>query len=173
MIFMISLHEMKSKLKSWSDFHHRINLVYHGIIAVSLIPFALVFLDIDSEEGSISQLEGDNEIIVIVILLAAIFTVCLRVWRGISEKLAIIDSSWEIKKRLIVYFNFQIKRYLQLEVGAIIGLVGLWLTANYVFVVAYLLVLVQFSLLRPSQDKVIRDLKLDKGERERLRGEEL
>ncbi len=173
MIFIISLQEMKSKLKSWRDFHNRINLVYHAIIAVSLIPFALVFLDIDSGEDSASQLEGPTEIGVMVILLATVFMTCFRVWKNAKEKYATIDQDWNIKKRLIVYFNFQIKRYMQLEVGAIVSLVGLWLTTNYAFAIAYLLVLVQFSLLRPSQDKVIRDLKLNKAEREKLRSDEL
>lgn len=164
---------MKSKLKSWRDFHNRINLVYHAIIAVSLVPFALVFVDIDSGEDSVSQLEGQTEIIVIIILLLSIFTTCLQVWRKAKEQYETIDQSWNIKKRLIVYFNFQIKRYMQLEIGAIISLVGLWLTTNYVFVIAYLMVLVQFSLLRPSQDKVIRDLQFNKEDREKLRSEEL
>lgn len=164
---------MKSKLKTWSEFHHRINLIYHAIIAVSLIPFALVFLDIDSGEGSGSQLDPEYEWVVIVILLLAAFTACLRVWRKVKERLAALDPNAEIKTKLVAYFNFQIQRYFQLEVGALISLVGLWLSANYVFVVAYLLVLVQFSLLRPSQDKVIRDLELSKEERDKLRGEEL
>ena len=164
---------MKSKLKSWSDFHHRINLVYHAIIAISLIPFALVFLDIDSGNETASQVEGTNKWIMIAFLLAATFTVCLRVWRNVKKKLETIAPSLDIKKRLIPYFNFQIQRYFQLEIGALISLVGLWLTSSYVFVVAYLVVLVQFSLLRPSQDKVIRDLQLTKEERERLKGEEL
>ncbi len=164
---------MKSKLKSWRDFHHRINLVYHAIIAISLIPFALVFLDIDSGGDSISQLEGNTEIVVILILLVTVFMTCFRVWKNVKEKYEAIDPGLDIKKRIIIYFNFQIKRYMQLEAGAVVSLVGLWLTTNYVFVIAYLLVLVQFSLLRPSQDKFIRDLRLSKDERERLRGEEL
>ncbi len=164
---------MKSKLKSWRDFHHRINLVYHGIIAVSLIPFALVFLDIDSSEDAVSQLEGQTEIIVIIILLVTVATSCYRVWKNVKVQYAAIDSNLDIKKRLVPYFNIQIKRYMQLELGAIVSLVGLWLTTNYVFAVAYLLVLVQFSLLRPSQDKVIRDLQLDKADREKLRADEL
>ena len=173
MFFIISLHQMKSKLKSWRDFHNRINLVYHAIIAVSLIPFALVFLDIDSGEDAASQLEGLTEIAVIVILLVTVFMACFQVWRNVRGHYETIHQDWNIKKRLIVYFNFQIKRYMQLEVGAIVSLVGLWLTTNYVFAIAYLLVLVQFSLLRPSMDKVIRDLRLNKEEREKLRGDEL
>lgn len=148
-------------------------MVYHAIIAVSLVPFALVFLDIDSGKDATSQIEAEYEWMVMVILIAASATMCVRVWRNAKVKLDSIDSNLSIKKRLITYFNFQIKRYFQLEAGALVSLVGLWLTAHYIFVVAYVLVLVQFSLLRPSQDKVIRDLKFSKEEREKLRGEEL
>lgn len=164
---------MKSKLKSWPEFHNRINLVYHGVIAISLIPFALVFLDIDTGNDANAQVKGNSALYLGFVFLVSIFITCYRVWKGVKEKLQIIDKDWGIKKKLIVYFNFQIKRYMQLEVGALISLAGLWLTASYVFVITYLLVLVQFSLLRPSQDKVIRDLGFTKEERERLRGEEL
>ena len=164
---------MKSQLKSWQDFHHRINLFYHAIIAVSLIPFALVFLDIDSGGETSSQIELKYEWFVIAILLATVLTVCLKVWRNARVKLESIDSSLEIKMRLITYFNFQIQRYFQLEIGALISLMGLWLTANYIFVAAYIMVLVQFSLLRPSQDRVIRDLRFNPQEREHLKGEKL
>ena len=164
---------MKSKLKSWPDFHHRINLVYHAVIAVSLVPFALVFLDIDSGEETVSQIESSYEWMIIVILLAASGLMCLRAWKNAKQQVAMIDRNLDIKMRLITYFNFQIRRYFQLEAGALVSLAGLWLTANYVFVVAYILILVQFSLLRPSQDKVIRDLQFNKEERERLRGEKL
>lgn len=164
---------MKSKLKSWPDFHHRINLVYHAIIAVSLIPFALVFLDIDSGEDATSQIDAEYEWMVIMILVAAAGTMCYRVWKNAKQKLGTIDSSLSIKMKLVAYFNFQIQRYFQLEISALISLVGLWLTASYIFVIAYVLVLVQFSLLRPSQDKVIRDLKFNPAEREHLKGEKL
>lgn len=164
---------MKSKLKSWPDFHHRINLVYHAVIAASLIPFALVFLDIDSGKDASSQIDSEYEWMVIILLLVAAGTTCYRAWKGIKQKLASIDKSLSIKMRLLAYLNLQIQRYFQLEIAALVSLVGLWLTANYFFVVAYLLVLVQFSLLRPSQDKVIRDMQFNKEERERLSGPEL
>ncbi len=164
---------MRSKLTSWSDFHRRINLVYHAIIAISLVPFALVFLDINPGHDTRSQVDSDYEWIVIAILLFSVLTICVKVWRGVTLKLTSIDSTFKIKTKLITYLNFQIQRYFQLEVGALISLAGLWLTSNYMFVIAYLSVLVQFSLLRPSQDKVIRDLQFNKEERERLSGDKL
>lgn len=147
--------------------------MYHAAIAVSLIPFALVFLDIDSGGVNTSRLDSKNGWILIVVLLVAIFAICLSVWRNAKEKLANIGNSVGIKSSLVSYLNFQTKRFFMLEAGAIISLLGLWLTTNYIFVIAYLLVLVQFSLLRPSQDKVIRDLRFNKQEREQLKGDKL
>ncbi len=164
---------MKGGMKSWPEFHQRINLIYHAIIAISLVPFALIFLEIDSGNTTSPQVNESNQWILIPVLVVAIAILCYLVWKNMKVKLASISKNDSIKARLITYFKLQTRRYLLLELAAMISLGGLWLTINYIFVVAYLLVLVQFSLLRPSQDKVIRDMEFTKEEREHLRKEEL
>ncbi|MEM6829622.1 MAG: hypothetical protein AAGA66_13625 [Bacteroidota bacterium] len=164
---------MYRNLKAWPDFHHRINLVYHGVIAFSLIPFALIFLNIDS---GLSQkpIVGERYLIFIYVgtipLIAATFVL---VWRHAKEKLATITNHKDLRQRIISYLGFQTKRYLWLELGAIISLLGMWLSLNFIYILAYLLALVQFSFLRPSQDKMIRDLQFDKEERQKLGQETL
>lgn len=164
---------MKWEPKNWPAFHHRINQMYHLVIAATLVPFAIVFLEIDSGRSLESILDGWVKWMVFGILLAAATVLNYRVHRGIKEQLESIGADFSVKKRLVIYFTIQKRRYLQLGAVGMVFLVGLWLTSNYVFVIAYLLVLVQFSLFRPSQDRVIRDLQFSKDEREQLRAETL
>ena len=149
-------------------------MVYHSIIAISLIPFALIFLNIDSG-ASTEPLVGQNLVIVFyIVTIPSIVIPCYLVWKEAKERIKNISKDeGGIKKRLATYFKFQTHRFLLLELSAIISLIGMWLTLNYLYIVTYLLVLVQFSLLRPSQDKVIRDLEFSKEEREKLRSESI
>jgi len=163
--------DMYKNLKSWPDFHHWINMVYHSIIAFSLIPFAIVFLNIDSGASTLPLISKSLIPVFHILALPILIVPCYLVWRGAKEKLKTISESGEIKVRIISYFGFQTRRFLLLELSAIISLLGMWITLNYLYIIAYLLVLVQFSLLRPSQDKVIRDLAFTKEEREQLRVE--
>ena len=164
---------MKSNFKSWPEFHHQINMIYHVVIAISLIPFALVFLGIDSGKTKEPNVAAGYEWGALLILLPLATLPCYFVWKDVRNRLRKINSKSGIKERLQKYLGLQTRRYLLLELSALVSLLGLWLTTNYLFVITYLLALVQFSLLRPSQDKVIRDLQFNKEDREKLRAPEL
>ncbi len=164
---------MYQNLKSWPDFHHRINLVYHGIIALSLFPFAFIFLNIDSGVSKTPLIASTWLAVLHIGTIPLITGSFFMVWRHSEKNLSRINENSDIRKRIISYFKFQTRRYLLLELGAIICLLGMWLSLNYLYIILYLIALVQFSLLRPSQDKVIRDLKFTKEERERLKQEVL
>ena len=164
---------MSNTIKSWPDYHHRINLIYHAVIALSLVPFAIVFMDIDTGIDNESKISDSLEWVIVLSCAVATGMTSILVWKGAKERMSQIDTDPTIKERLITYLKFQVKRYLWLELGAVLSLIGLWLTANHILVITYLLVLVQFSFLRPSQDKVIRDLGFTKEERNALRNDEL
>lgn len=162
---------MFQNLKSWPDFHHRINMVYHGIIAFSLIPFAIIFLEIDSGRSTTSMIAGKfiylfHFVMIPISLLPIYFS-----WKGSKKHIENIAKDVSIKEKLASYFKVQARRYLLLESSAITSLACMWLTTNYLYIILYLVVLVQFSLLRPSQDRVIRDMQFTKEEREQLRKE--
>ena len=171
MVYLFTLLWMRD-FKNWPDYHHRINLVYHGIIATSLVPFAIVFLEVDSGKRVVSFITS-LEWLFISFVIVIVGLLSLLAWKNVSRSLNQIIEKTSIKEKLEAYFKLQLRRYLLLEFGALISLVGLWLTANYIFIISYLIVLVQFSLIRPSQDKVIRDLQFDQDDRTRLRSNEL
>ena len=83
---------MESKRLNWKDYHHQIYQIYHGIIAVTLVPFALLFLEWDSgAEKSEDQLEG-----ILFFLFAQLvwFVVYLSwyAWRGKNTQYVLSDE---------------------------------------------------------------------------------
>lgn len=154
---------MAKRFKTWNDFHHQINQVYHLCIAVSLIPFALLFLEIDSAK-SFSIDSGGVSFFLIFITNVMIGYISWYAWKG-KETQYRLESKLSLRGKLEEYRRRNIWRFGFLLTASLISLAGLWIVSSYLFVLSYFAVLVQFSLMRPSQDRVTRDVRLTKAER--------
>lgn len=159
---------MKTAFRTWESYHHQLYTIYHGVIACSLIPFFLIFLEVEVAEIKESKVEKWVEVL-LLILLAIVAAVCSwLVWRG---KIFLYDFSerTSIKEKLYAFKKLELKRYLLLELVCMLAFAGLWLTSHYLFVILYFAVLVQFSFLRPSEERVVQQLGFTKAERSNLR----
>ncbi len=156
--------------KSWDDYHHQIYRIYHGIIGLSLAPFFLLFLELEVAEISESRVSGTWVLFFLFLLIPLCTYLSWFVWKSNFLKYQAFD---QLREKLIEFRNVEIKKYLILEGVCILALVGLWSTAHYFFILAYFAVLVQFSFLRPSEDRIIRVMRLTKEERKLLHAENL
>ena len=50
--------KMEVTSAQWKDYHHQLYQVYHGFIALTLIPFALLFLEWDSGAEKVDSSSG-------------------------------------------------------------------------------------------------------------------
>lgn len=153
---------------NWSDYHHQIYRIYHAIIALSLVPFFMLFLELE-----VAQIKQPRVSVSWVgVVLALLIPICVYltwiVWKGASFRYGKMDS---LKDKLVEFRRVEVTKYLVLEGVCFLGVLGLWLTAHYVFIIIYFAVLVQFSFSRPSEDRIVRAMKLTKAERELLRND--
>ncbi|MEM7298220.1 MAG: hypothetical protein AAF391_08145 [Bacteroidota bacterium] len=161
---------MKLKFQDWSDYHHQIYRIYHGIIALSLVPFFLVFLELEVTSIKEPRVSEWVSLAVLLILVPLSGWLSWDVWKG--KRFEYLQGENDsLKEKLILFRKVEVKRFLQLEAACVLGLLGLWLTSHYLFVIVYFAVLAQFSFLRPSEDRLIRNMKLTKDERKRLHEE--
>ncbi|MEO9482157.1 MAG: hypothetical protein ABJG47_01870 [Ekhidna sp.] len=154
----------------WKDYHHQLYQIYHGIIAITLIPFALLFLEWDSTTDK----EVHSMTSVFFILFAQLVWVvgyaCWYVWKGekvryqLKDEMNVGEKMREFKKRNLMKYGI-------LACGGLISVGAMWIQASFIFVIAYFVVLVQYSFLRPSEDKFVRDMRLTKQERKALHDE--
>jgi len=161
---------MKLRFKNWSDYHHQIYRIYHGIIALSLVPFFLVFLELEVADISHSRVPAFIEWLLLVFLVPVSVYIIWLVWKG-KKFLYSFNEDTSLRDKLEEFRRVEISRYLHLEIVCVIGLIGLWLTSHYLFVILYFAVLAQFSFLRPSEDRLIRNMRLTKKERHQLHEE--
>ena len=156
---------MRLKFKSWEDYHHQIYRIYHGIIALSLFPFFLLFLELEVAEISEPRVPEVWMIVILVVFIPVCSYLSWMVWKSKYFSYRVAEGLME---KLAEFRRVEVNKYLALEGVCILGLLGLWLTAHYLFIITYFAVLVQFSFLRPSEDRIIRMMRLSKEDRNAL-----
>ena len=160
---------MSEQYTAWDRFYQRLNMTFHGVVAVSLIPFAWVFLEMQKEYPEGPLVDGQSAFL----LKTGLFLAALAIWflaykahRTLPEKISVHES---IPQKLKTYLQLKLGFYGLLESSGILALVGLYVLEDHLFTAVYLVVLFAFSLSRPTYDKVVQELRLNKDEEEKLR----
>jgi len=150
-----------STFKNWSDYHKRLNLIFHTIVAVTMLPFVWLLLEMDANQGG----GISNDPVVLVLFMA----VCLSLTATgfLYKKKQIIEAINQstLRLKLIVYQRVLVVMYMLLEGAAVFATLAFYLTANYLFVLVYIIVLFVFSLGRPHLERTCHELLLDNSER--------
>lgn len=162
---------MRFNFNHWSDYHHQIYRIYHAIIALSLVPFFFVFLELEVTSIKEPRVADSIVWILLLVLIPLGVYMCWDVWKGRRFQIA-VDREMPLKSKLLLFRKMEVRKFWWLELVCVVALLGLWLTAHYLFVILYFAVLAQFSFLRPSEDRLIRVLRLTKEERVRLHQED-
>ncbi len=146
-----------SKYTNWEKFYQKLNIIFHGIIASTLIPFAWVFLETQKEHPD-GPLLGGTVAMVINVLLVTVCAVLIGWVQFLSKKsIRKVHEEESVKAKLDLYLKEKMVLYALLEGSAFLALVGLYLSKEPLFTVIYLVVLFVFSLQRPSFDRVSRE----------------
>lgn len=148
----------ENKYNNWEKFYQKLNIIFHGIIASSLIPFAWVFLETQGEFAEGPLVAGTSAMVIKVLLVIA--SAGILGYSRIFRQKAYAKSAEEprMEEKLNAYLSVKIKHYAILESAAIIALLGLYLTKDQLFSFVYVLVLFMFSLERPAFDRVAREI---------------
>lgn len=149
---------MADKYNNWEKFYQKLNMIFHGIIAITLIPFGWIFLETQGEFADGPLVEGMNATILktLLVIVSAGILGYSRIFRKIVlHRMRKINS---IEDKLRSYLRIKIKHFALIESAAVVALLGLYLTKDHLFSFVYVLVLFMFSLERPSFDRVAREI---------------
>lgn len=150
--------------KTWTDYHSKLNLIFHAIVAFSMIPFAWFYLEIEADRLLVLIENKWFTGIVAVVSVLPMPGAYLHRKRGVKA----IGNGKLLRDRMDGYFSVLIESFVLLEVTALIAMLGFYLTHSYVFVIIYALDLFFFSVQRPTLDQTARDLLLSKEEKKLL-----
>lgn len=150
---------MAQEYTRWERFYNRLNLWFNGTVAFSIIPFGLIFLDTQSEFPEPPLISG----LLVRFLQGVIVTVCGGlIWFGLHYAKKQLASLTEdtIDDRLVSYLAIRVRAFLILELGAVLAVIGFYLTKDQLFTGVYLVIMFVFSLSRPTFEKVANDIRV-------------
>jgi hypothetical protein len=148
---------MASAYNNWEQFNHRYNLIFNGIIALPLIPFALIFLETQGEFPEGPKLVGSFAV-AIKVLLCVVAALSIAYAQMYKKRIPdVVKSVQGIEEKLKVYLSKKTAQYLILGVAVLAAMVGLYLTKDQMFSGVYIAVLFTYSLSRPTFDSVVNE----------------
>jgi len=148
---------MAGSYNRWEKFNNRYNLIFNGVIAIPMIPFAFFFLETQKDFPDPPLLSGDMAVWleVLLVVVAVIGITYAQIYkRGLKQGAKVAGT---IDEKLDRYLQFNIKQYLILTISGVSAIIGLYLMKDQIFSILYVVVLFVFSLSRPTFDRTARE----------------
>lgn len=159
----------KKYLQNAYEYFHVLNITFYLLIAGPLVGFCFAYLQYESQGGL--KPTHHFSVLHIALLLGTALSVFFA-FRWYRRAMLLVEPNWSFQRKLR-YFYQQIRQmYYWLMTSNALAALGLYLTGEQVFAGLYAIVLVVFSIHRPTPRRVVRDLQLSKAEGQRLMSEQ-
>ncbi len=145
------------------DFERRISLIFHGTIALTLLPFVFLYLEF-THDGLVALYEG--YFFVEAGVLAGVGILMLVAFRQYRRHLGEMEVSESLDKKFEQLFQVYLGFYLRMFLAGLVLVFTYWLTAAAGMVIGYVVLLFLLSLHRPTRDRFSRDLPVTGAERD-------
>jgi uncharacterized membrane protein YidH (DUF202 family) len=151
------------------QFYNKLNTTYYAMFALPLIIFLFFFLKMKSEAGLSPAISIDFANIIIVAV--SIVAIAEMIMAFVHYKKTINDARKQknLKEKLSAYFKLSLVKYTHLMVSSFIILLGIYLTANGLLFGLYFVVLMLFTIVRPSILGIGKNLRLNEEEKGMLK----
>lgn len=149
--------------KKISNIYNRINLIFHAILAPPLI--ALIWLYLESKAGSIDPVLGNQSSISMIRIVFPSVTIGIIAGSFYIFKSGLrqIDPATELIGKIKTYSEKSLLLYAMLEIGLVLTVLGYYMTQGGVFLAMFMVVLIFFSLYKPTLERICSHLHV-KGE---------
>jgi len=158
-----------TKFKTGVDYYHRLSFIFNLILALPLIPFGLLYLRSLKDNSPFYEL---TETVSMVIDLLALFFAIILLVKAIltyrKERAGIIAKSG-LRLKMIELHDSLLKGYSRLLIACFLATFGFFFTGSKIHVVLFVIILVLFSLKRPSLKLIVEELELKNDESQVLR----
>ena len=146
--------------KSPEEFHQKLGLIFHALLAIPLALFIYLFLEL--RHNNPLPILNNKLLLVFATYSLPILGVLLgwigyRRWR---RNLSQINREDNLPVMLSNYGKSMTNFYYYTAASSAIWVLGLYLTTSYLFIAGYVVLLFFMSLQRPTPKKYVEDLNL-------------
>lgn len=160
------------KYQTAEEYYNKIYIVFNGLIAITLVPFVLVFLDIEKNGASNAPIQGQAPVFLSA-GLAVLY--CFFLYASVSrykKGLLSIRKISTLREKLNNYYSVSLKKYLGLTFCCLLCVIGLFLTRYFLFSIGYVLALIVLSIGRPVLNSIMDKIPLSDTEIEILKNKD-
>lgn len=148
------------------EFYSKLYFIFNLSIAISLLPFCLLFLDVMHQSTGSTAIENPVINIAVVVLLCGLSMYLFYNGFKLLQGNQAIDLRLTMREKMKRYYELHIDRFFWYTLSTLVSIVALLLTRSFVFIVTYVIVLGAMSIFRPTLRVMIKRLRLDDEEKE-------
>lgn len=157
---------MSIKLRTPEDFHNKLGMVFHASLALPLLPFVLIYLEIKNN-GFTGYLVPSFSLLIMSYAVTLISGLLVLQGMRIKSRVAETAKTQSLLKDKLEHYYYGARNfYLLVGLACSLLALSLWLTTSGVLVVSYVIILFVMSLNRPTLKRYIKDLKLEGEEKD-------
>ncbi len=145
------------------DFERRISLIFHGSIALTLLPFVLLYLEFTHD--NLQPFYTGYWFLDPVMLLAAAIIVFVG-FRNYRSHLTEIPPGASLDRKFEHLFRIYLGFYLRIFLASTLLVFAYWLTGALGVVIGYVVILFLLSLHRPTRMRFVRDMPVTGAEKD-------
>lgn len=158
-------------LKNYHEYFNTLNIIFYLGIGIPLILFIVFYLQFE-REGTLSGPSGNFDIFLHMIIPLLALGIIYAAYRYSMIKTRALDQYLPFKSKLYEYFRVLLGKYIILAIACLIIVITFYFTQQKIFSIFYTITLVVFTLNRPKDRDLVKDLKLTPKEREKLYSQE-
>lgn len=162
---------MKLNYKNGEEFFLKYNQFFHLVIALSLLPFGLIWLARKKGYELVLPSETVGYVVYVVLggLILFLYIYSIRSYRAGYKD---FSKQWTLRQKLDFFYASNYRKYTGLGIATLVAVGGYLVDQSYFFVFAYILLLFSMSIGRPAERKIEKELALTKEEIEEFRKSE-
>lgn len=158
-----------SSFKTGEDYYHKIYLKFNALVAISLVPFGYMVLEMHN--GTELDKTGNFYLnwIVAILLIFAGSLILVNGKKRFSNELQVAIDQNSLRQKLTVYLSAANRKFFNFTLAALIFDAGLFLTGSPLLIVAFVIAMILLSLGRPTLKLIVDELRLNKEDQQILR----
>jgi hypothetical protein len=137
-----------------------LNLIFYALVGIPLLFFLFLYLQI--KDGRYSSIDPSEDLNMILLFLIPVFCLVniILAYVTYQRKLKNVIGSDSLQIKLEGFFKASVLKYSFLAAASVITILGLFITAEMLYSIIYLTILLIFSLNRPTPFRLRKDLKI-------------